>query len=72
MPFTPYRSSLDHEALVAAQAAFDMAWAEASLPNGLGEQTVRNLIARRIMDALESGERDPERLKGYALRVFKP
>jgi hypothetical protein len=71
MPLTPYKSSLDPEELGAAQAAFDMAWAEASLPDGLDEQTARNLIARRIMDDLESGERDPVRLKAYALRVFE-
>jgi hypothetical protein len=71
MPFTPYKSSLDPEALGTAQAAFDMAWADAILQDALDEQTARNLIARRIMDAIESGERDPVRLKAYALRVFK-
>jgi hypothetical protein len=64
MPFTPYKSSLDPEALGTAQAAFDMAWADAILQDALDEQTARNLIARRIMDAIESGERDPVRLKG--------
>ena len=72
MPFTPYKSSLDPEAFGTAQAAFDMAWAEASVPDALDEQTARNLIARRLIDALESGERDPVRLKAYALRVFTP
>jgi hypothetical protein len=72
MPFTPYKSSLGPDALGTAHAAFDMAWADASLPDDLDEQTARNLIARRIMDAIESGEYDPARLKAYALRVFEP
>ena len=71
MPFTPYKSSLNPDTLGTAQAAFDMAWAETNLQDKLDEQTARNLIARRIMDAVESGERDPVRLKGYALQVFR-
>jgi hypothetical protein len=49
-----------------------MAWPDASLPANVDEQTARNLIARRIMDAVESGENDPDRLKSYALQVFEP
>jgi hypothetical protein len=72
MPFTPYKSNIDPDALSTAQAAFDMAWSDASLPANVDEQTARNLIARRIMDAVESGENDPDRLKSYALQVFEP
>jgi hypothetical protein len=72
MPFSPYKSSLGPDTLDTAQAAFDMAWADASLPATVDQQTARNLIARRIMDAIESGEFDPDRLKVYALLVFEP
>jgi hypothetical protein len=71
MPFTPYKSSLGPDELSTAQAAFDMAWSDASLPVKLDEQTARNLIARRIMDAVEIGECDLVWLKGYALQVFR-
>lgn len=71
MPFTSYNSSLDPEAMAAAQTAFDMTWAEINLPHDLDEQTARDMIARRIMDhAVDTGERDPERLKAYALEGF--
>jgi hypothetical protein len=65
------RPSLGPDALSTAQAAIDMAWSDASLPDKLDEQTARNLIARRIMDAVESNERDLVWLKGYALQVFE-
>lgn len=42
------------------------------MPDGLDEQTARNVIARRIMDSIERGERDPARLKAYALEGFSP
>lgn len=70
MPFTPYKANLAPDALDDAQAAFDQAWTAISLPHDMDEQTARNLIARRIMDAIESGEREPERLTAYALRVL--
>jgi hypothetical protein len=37
------------------------------------DRLARDLIARRIMEAtMTQGERDPERLKIYALEEFEP
>jgi hypothetical protein len=74
MPFTPYKSSLDPETLMAAQEAFAKAWEEIlAVPGGYDQDAARNLLAKRIMEcALEHGERDPERLKACALDGFKP
>lgn len=70
MPFTQYKSSFDPETLQVLQSAFDMAWSEvaASPSVDIDEQSARNMIARRIVDAWrDQGERDPERLKRYAV-----
>ena len=68
MPFTPYKSSLDPKALAAAQEAFDLAWLEIeAVPDGYDMQLTRKLLAKRIVVAALQGERDPERLKAYAL-----
>ena len=75
MPFTPYQSSFDPETLRVLQEAFDSAWSEVAAVPGvtLDEQSARNTIARRIVDAWrEKGERDPDRLKSYALEGFSP
>ena len=74
MPFTPYSSNLDPETLMIAQEAFARAWEDVlAVPGGYHQDLVRNLLAKRIMEcALEQGERDPERLKAYALEGFKP
>ncbi len=73
MLFTPYKPHVGPHELEAAQAAFDMAWAELSWPDDVDDQTVRDRLAKRIIDGVvENGERDPERLKAYALAGFKP
>ena len=74
MPFTAYKSSLDPEAMHAALEAFELAWAEImTVPDAYDTDLARNVLARRIMEAaMEKGERDPERLKAYALEGFKP
>jgi hypothetical protein len=74
MPFTPYKSSLDPDALMVAQEAFARAWEEIFAgPGGYDQDQVRNLLAKRIMEcALEHGECDPEKLKACALDGFKP
>jgi hypothetical protein len=75
MPFKPYKSSFDPETLQALQDAFDMALAEvlASPEGSINEQQARDAIATRIVAAArESGERDPDRLKAYALVNFNP
>lgn len=66
-----YRSSLDPETLAAAQDAFDLAWPEIEAAGGHDLQLARNLLARLIVEAAMEGERDPERLKNYALEGFK-
>ena len=73
MPFTPYKSSFDPETLQVLQEAFDMAMADvlASQAGSIDEQQARDVIAKRIVTAAqEIGERDPERLKAYALEGF--
>ena len=72
--FTPYKSTLDPEGLDAALKAFELAWAEiATQPDGYDHEQARDLLARRIVEAaLENDERDPERLKSYALKGFDP
>jgi hypothetical protein len=73
MPFTPYKSILDPEALAAAQNAFDMGWAEIEAAgDGYDMQLARNLLAKLIIEAIQTGERDPERLKTCALEGFEP
>ena len=74
MPLTPYKSSLDPEALMAAQEAFARAWDEIlAEPGDYDQDAARNLLAKRIMEcALEHGERDPDKLKACALDGFKP
>jgi hypothetical protein len=75
MPFTPYKSSFDPETLQVLQEAFDMAMADvlASQAGSIDEQQARDVIAKRIVNAAqERGERDPNRLKVYALQGFAP
>jgi hypothetical protein len=72
MPFTSYTSTLGPETLMVAQEAFASAWAEIlAAPDGYDLQLAHDLLAKRIMQAaLEQGERDPVRLKAYALEGF--
>jgi hypothetical protein len=53
------------------QDAFDGAWNELRNRDldGLDEQSARDLIAKRIIDAALDGERDPLRLSRYALKA---
>jgi hypothetical protein len=71
MPFKPYRSSLDPETLQAAYEAFDLGWAAISkAQDGYDMQLARDLLAKLIVEAALQGERDPGRLKAYALEGF--
>ena len=71
MPFTPYKTNLDPDALAAAYEAFDLGWpAIEATEVGYDMQLARNLLAERIVEAAMLGERDPERLKTYALDGF--
>jgi hypothetical protein len=69
---TTPRNSLDPEAMNAALDAFEMAWAAiAAVPNAYDTNLARDLLSKRIIKAaLENDERDPERLKAYALEGF--
>lgn len=69
MPFTPYGGSLGPGDLDILQAAFDAAFKEASaLPDlRLSQQEVRDLLAKRIVDAAMAGERDPDQLRKLGL-----
>lgn len=71
MPVTPYKSSLNPYARYAAQDAFDLAWPEIDATGGY-IQLARYLLAERIVEAAMFGERDPERLKAYALEGVRP
>ena len=72
MPLTSYATVLDPETMRAAQKAYDLAWAEISQANGYDLQLAQNLLARRIFEGIQKqDERDPERLKAYALDGFK-
>lgn len=70
MPFTPYKQSLGPETLHAAYEAFDLGWADIQKLDGHDVQLARNLLAKLIVEAALKGERDPERLKDYALEGF--
>lgn len=72
--FTPYKANLDPATMGAALEAFELAWAEImARPDGYDVPMARDLLAKRIIEAaLENGERDPERLKDYALDGFSP
>jgi hypothetical protein len=54
--------------------AYELAWAEVMAhPDAHDAPAVRDLLAKRITEAaMENGERDPERLKAYALDGFVP
>ena len=71
---TTLGSVFDHAALRVLQEAFDMAWTEAvTLPFvRTDEQGARDFIAERIVRAARmTDERDPERLKAFALQAFE-
>jgi hypothetical protein len=72
MPLSKYGTSFKPETLAILQAAFDAAWEKArALPDrGPDEQSVRDLIATRIVDAAIEGERDPDALIQRALQAF--
>jgi hypothetical protein len=68
MDTTPYVQdiSFDPETTQAMGQAFDQACK--SLRNFGLEATVREIIAKRIVEAAENGERDPVRLHEQALK----
>lgn len=67
-----HNDSLDPEAMHAALEAYELAWAEVmARPDGYDAPAARDLLAKRIIKAAtENGERDPDRLKAYALEGF--
>ena len=72
MPFRDVQSAFDEPMLKVLQAAYAEAWdayarkATITVASG-NEQEIRNLLAKRIIEAARVGERDTERLKDYAL-----
>ena len=75
MPFTPYKSAIDADTLQVLQEAYDLALADilALADGSIDEQWVRNMLARRIIDAWrDTVERNPDGLKAYALEGLKP
>lgn len=72
--FKSHTVTFDPETLQALQEAFDQALAEAcnSRDGRVDEQSVRDMLALRIVTAArDHGERDPDRLKAYALQGFE-
>jgi hypothetical protein len=61
-------TGFDPEAITAMADAYERAW---DVLRDRGQpDIVREVIARRIIKAAKDGERDPDRLCGYALRAF--
>ena len=70
-PQTVSATCLNPRTMIVLQDAFDGAWNELRGLNGPDdEQSARDLIAKRIVEAALEGERDPLRLSRYALRAF--
>lgn len=64
--------SLDSATLEMLDQILEEAWQELLVGQGMrsdlaDEQANRDLMARRLMEAAEDGERDPVRLKQHAL-----
>jgi hypothetical protein len=55
----------DRDTVTLLRTALDRAWA--SLPPGQQAATSRSILAERILKAAAQGERDPERLRAFAL-----
>lgn len=66
------RSEIDPTTLSAALEAFYAAWTEIESAGVLGDRdAAHNILTRRIVEAaVERGEREPDRLKAYALEGF--
>jgi len=73
MPFSG--NSYDPETLAILTKAFDAAWKTVQAANvGRSEAdliTTRKMMALKIMNAANNGERDPERLKSLAVRAVE-
>jgi hypothetical protein len=59
--------SFDRETVSLLRTSLDRAWA--SPPQGQQAGTNRSVLAERILKAAAKGERDPERLRAWALIV---
>ncbi len=62
--------SFDPETIKLLKAALDQAWL--SLSSGQQAHTTKSYIAQRILKIAAQGERDPVRLRSYALTPFEP
>ena len=62
--------SFDPETIQLLRAALDQAWL--SLSPGQQAHTTKSFIAQRILKLAAQGERDPVRLRGYALATITP
>ena len=67
--FVRPENSFDPELVATLMAAYDKA--VASLHDNGQPQIVREIIARRIIEAAKKGERDPDRLRNAALIAFQ-
>ena len=70
MLFTRERSDLDDGLTKLVGQAFDAACRE--LHDRGQPPIVQEILAKRIIDAVRRGERDPERLRDAALSALKP
>ena len=60
--------SFDPETIKLLKAALDQAWL--SLSSGQQAHTTKSYIAQRILKLAAQGERDPVRLRSYALATI--
>jgi hypothetical protein len=67
-----FTASYDTETLGMLSSVFDAVWTDVQgmLGNPLDASEISAIIARRIMDAANEGERDPKMLKLIALRAI--
>lgn len=66
-------TSYDPDTLSLLGRVFEEAWMDTKAmigPRPLDPESIRSGLAKRIMEAAESGERDPKRLKLLALRAI--
>ena len=68
---TKHPEAFDPETLRILSDALDEAWKHAAA-KASDSETVRNLLAERIVSLAKQGERNPQRLVDGALRRIKP
>jgi hypothetical protein len=63
----PHGRSYDPELLQLMQTAFDETWAMQGLDDAPNVRAMREHVARAILNVVDHGERDPAKIRSYAL-----